>query len=174
MFALSAEIGGLLAFWSLVEYVLHRYAMHQHVHYFERVYKDHVLFHHTCFKIFNNGSRPDCRCKNITLDLWLGLVFALPFCGILLLFSWTAPLFLFLIVTLHHLTWSKIHAEMHIPSGKWFRDAPLFRWLQRFHWIHHQYPNRNFNILFPFWDFILGTYRKPSLKDIEKMEATGI
>jgi len=34
---------------------------------------------------------------------------------------------------------------------------------------NHQYPNKNFNVVFPFADFILGTYVKEA-KNSEKLE----
>ena len=43
----------------------------------------------------------------------------------------------------------------------------------RHHWLHHKYPACNFNLLL-LGDWILGTHRRPSPKDLKEMSEQGI
>jgi sterol desaturase/sphingolipid hydroxylase (fatty acid hydroxylase superfamily) len=85
---------------------------------------------------------------------------------------WFIPTFTFVLVgvlTLHHLIWNLIHEEMHIPKRWWIRNFPGFRYLERYHWLHHKYSGKNYNIVLPFFDWIMGTYIGPTSKDQEQM-----
>jgi hypothetical protein len=48
-----------------------------------------------------------------------------------------------------------------------------FRFIARHHWIHHQYPDYNFNLL-PGGDFLLGRHRQPVPADLQDMAVAGL
>ncbi len=78
------------------------------------------------------------------------------------------------VVTFHHWVWNKIHLEMHKPEQRKFSHWPVYKFLARYHWLHHKYPNKNFNVVFPLADYLLGTSVQASSSDIEQMKKLGL
>jgi hypothetical protein len=76
-----------------------------------------------------------------------------------------------------------IHPYLHRDHEAATREAPAlvalllktryFRALSRHHFLHHKYPNCNFNLLLG-GDYPLGTHRSPSVEDLSEMAAIGI
>jgi hypothetical protein len=76
-----------------------------------------------------------------------------------------------------------IHPYLHRDHEAATREAPAlvalllrtryFRALSRHHFLHHKYPNCNFNLLLG-GDYPLGTHRSPSAQDLSEMAAIGI
>jgi sterol desaturase/sphingolipid hydroxylase (fatty acid hydroxylase superfamily) len=57
--------------------------------------------------------------------------------------------------------WWLVHREMHRSEGRFFAGNAIFRYLERRHQLHHLYPNTNYNVVLPLWDWIFGTYHVP-------------
>ena len=93
---------------------------------------------------------------------------------VLALFSWKGALILIGTVTAHHWIWNKIHLEMHKPEQKPFSNWPIYKFLARYHYLHHKYPDRNFNVVFPLADYILGTHANAREADLQSMRAEGL
>jgi len=68
--------------------------------------------------------------------------------------------------------WNSWHASMHgtdltvdakkgMPRWKGLSRGPLYRWLWKYHAIHHSQKGQkyNFNIIFPGFDWLMGTYK---------------
>ena len=51
----------------------------------------------------------------------------------------------------------EVHHRLHERTGIWLDTTRLFRYLRRHHAGHHHHEDRNFCILFPFADVLLGT-----------------
>ncbi len=76
-----------------------------------------------------------------------------------------------------------IHPYLHLSHDQARRNAPpllrpligtsYFRFLSRYHWLHHRYPDHNFNLLFG-GDVLLGCYRRPTESDLVDMKAIGL
>jgi len=71
---------------------------------------------------------------------------------------------------LHHWLWNKIHLEMHKPEQRIFSPWPIYKSLARDHWLHHRYRDKNFNVVFPFADYVLGTSARANAVDLERMQ----
>jgi hypothetical protein len=69
------------------------------------------------------------------------------------------------------------HHEKPAPNPSIFFKVLMRTWyfkrLWRHHFVHHKFPNSNFNLLLG-GDHLLGTYRRPDEKDLIDMEAFGI
>jgi hypothetical protein len=169
---------------SLIEFFVHRFLMHRrslpHCVYqcipgFTTVFQNHAVLHHgRYYKVFNHEDDPLGRRTSIRLDLWIalvggGLVWALTFP----LDRVVGPVFAS-VLFLHHLAWNCIHKEMHNPKRPWFARTRLYKFLAHYHWMHHKYPGKNFNVVLPGADFLFGKYCKPSETDIAQMRAIGI
>ena len=62
----------------------------------------------------------------------------------------------------HHWAWNKIHLEMHKPEQRVFSTWPVYKFLARHHCLHHRHLDRNFNVVFPLADYVLGTRAGPT------------
>ena len=79
-----------------------------------------------------------------------------------------------MVVALHHTIWNQIHLEMHKPEGRFFANWAAYKFVARHHFLHHRYPDKNFNVAFPVGDFLCGTIATASSDDWEAMRAEGI
>jgi sterol desaturase/sphingolipid hydroxylase (fatty acid hydroxylase superfamily) len=112
--------------------------------------------------------------RGIRLNLLEGLVESLPLSLVLVWFSVTGAIMFPVVVCLHHLIWNQIHMEMHKPESRFFSKWAAYRCVARHHYLHHRYPDKNFNVAFPIGDFLFGTIAKATEADWEAMRAEGI
>jgi sterol desaturase/sphingolipid hydroxylase (fatty acid hydroxylase superfamily) len=49
-----------------------------------------------------------------------------------------------------------------------------YKFLARYHYLHHKYPHKNFNVVFPLADYVLGTHIRASTSDLEDMSRLGL
>ena len=163
---------------SLMEYTIHRHLMHKGAFakflqstYLIDTFTDHALVHHArCYAVFDEESRP-CASINIRVrPLTTLIVMALP-CLFVFLIDPITAFVLFVGAILNGAVWSEIHQEMHRPRGAWFSNLNTYRYLKRRHYLHHCYPNTNFNTLFLMWDWLLGTASVATEDDRLAMQA---
>ena len=50
-----------------------------------------------------------------------------------------------------------VHWCEHVPRDRWIERTRAFRFLLEHHRVHHLYPKKNYNVVFPLADWILGT-----------------
>ena len=157
---------------SFVEYSIHRWLMHKpSFGILKTTYFNHTYLHHgKYFKVFNHENDLVGKNLNIKLDIWVGVVIALPISIVLFFVSQIASITLLLVVIFHHYVWGVIHNEMHNPNPHWFRKYKLFKFLEQYHYLHHRHLNKNFNVVFPLWDYILGTHAKPTKQEQEEIK----
>lgn len=157
---------------SFIEHQVHSRLMHkQSLPRFKKTFEAHAVFHHMHYlKIFSDEPVPDGEDREIRLTVRKAPIKALPFAIPLALISWKGALIFVCTATLHHWIWNKLHLEMHKPEGRGFSHWPVYKYLARYHWLHHRYPNKNFNVVFPFADFILGTTATATAEDRLRMD----
>ena len=78
------------------------------------------------------------------------------------------------VMVFHHWAWNKIHLEMHKPEQRVFSTWPIYRLLARYHCLHHKHVNRNFNVVFPLADYVLGTNVRANEGDLAYLERSGL
>ena len=76
-----------------------------------------------------------------------------------------------------------VHPYIHLPYQQALEEAPkhdskffktkYMRAVIRNHYMHHKYPDNNFNLILG-GDYILGYHRNASAEDIESMKVLGI
>ncbi len=194
LFNILAVVGWfvvMVVLMSLVEHQIHCRLMHKKPRHFlfrnltarQRIFTSHAVEHHTQYrKSFHDDPVPSGEDRGIRLNLWEGLVESLPLSlalwGLSALTGFTT--FLVgaivwpLVVALHHTIWNQIHLEMHKPEGRFFKNWSAYKFVARHHFLHHRYPDKNFNVAFPFGDFLCGTIAKASPEDWDAMRAEGI
>lgn len=114
--------------------------------------------HHGHYRqIFHDDPVPPGQDRGIRLNLAEGMIESLPVSLVLAWFSITAAIMLPLVVCLHHAIWNQVHMEMHKPEQRFFVNWPVYKFLARHHFLHHRYPDKNFNVAFPIGDYVFRT-----------------
>jgi sterol desaturase/sphingolipid hydroxylase (fatty acid hydroxylase superfamily) len=58
---------------------------------------------------------------------------------------------------------------MHKPEKRFFSDWPVYKFLGRHHYLHHKHPDKNFNVVLPLADYVLGTIIRASNLELNEM-----
>jgi len=165
---------------SFIEHQVHAKLMHKrnflsgHTSAYKRVYEAHAIVHHQHYaQTFSDEAVPPGEDKEIRLTVYKAPIKTLPITLLIALVSLPGAVVFVATTLFHHWAWNKIHLEMHKPEDRAFSHWPVYKFLARYHWLHHKYPNKNFNVVFPFADYVLGTNVKPSKDEIETMHRLG-
>lgn len=180
---IAAWFVGLSVVMSLIEHQVHARLMHRRPTMFflrtltvrKKIFQSHAVEHHRQYrKSFHDDPVPHGEDRGIRLNILEGLVESLPVSLPLSLFSTTGAVMFPIVVCLHHLMWNLIHMEMHKPEGRFFSTWPLYKALARHHYLHHRYPEKNFNVALLAGDFLFRTMAKATDADWQAMKAEGI
>jgi hypothetical protein len=165
---------------SFIEHQVHSRFMHKRSFLakknagFKRMFEMHAIFHHEHYsKIFSDEPVPPGEDQEIRLTPWKGAIRAIPIALVIGVFSWVGALVFIGTVYLHHWLWNQIHLEMHKPEHKYFENWPVYQFLARYHLLHHRHPNKNFNVVFPLADYVLGTHARATASDLQYMHGSG-
>ena len=166
---------------SFIEHQVHSRLMHRRNFLsersasFKRTFEAHAIVHHGHYsKIFTDEPVAPGADKEIRLTVRKAPIKAIPIAALIALVSWQGALIFVAVVTFHHWAWNKIHLEMHKPENRSFSHWPIYKFLARYHCLHHRYPDRNFNVVFPFADYILGTNVRADQSDLVFMQQLGL
>ncbi|HXK24282.1 MAG TPA: hypothetical protein VMS55_16560 [Myxococcota bacterium] len=158
---------------SFVEHQVHRKLMHRRSFLaartasFKRMFEAHVLIHHKHYsEIFSDEPVAPGEDREIRLTVRKAPIKALPFAAVIALVSWEGAASFVAVMVFHHWAWNKIHLEMHKPEQRAFSNWRVYRFLARYHRLHHRHPNRNFNVVFPLADYVLGTSVRATEADL--------
>lgn len=151
---------------NFVEYIGHRGPMHHRRAYLDKVFKRHTLQHHRFFTMeqFTFDTAVDVKAVLFppVLLLFFFFAFTLP-AGLLFYYLWSANAALLFIATLfaYYLNYEWLHFAYHLPESHPVARLPFIRTLRKLH-LHHHDPQRmtryNFNITYPIFDILFGTY----------------
>lgn len=156
---------------SFIEHQVHSRLMHKRTVSFKRAFEAHALVHHTHYsKIFSDEPVAPGEDKEIRLTVHKAPIKAIPFAALIALVSWQGAVVFVATVCMHHWVWNKIHLEMHKPEQRLFSQWPIYKFLARYHWLHHRYQDKNFNVVFPLADYVLGTSVQPNKFDLSCMQ----
>ncbi len=165
MIDLLAVIGAFAAVFvyaSFFEWTMHRFLMHRPFSFFDYPFRSHTLTHH---HIFNAGEgyhiQEEKHEDKVTFAWWnapllIGLnmpvlYLAQKASGLPFLWPGVAAM------ALYYTAYESFHWVMHVPRERWIEKTAAFRFLDRHHRLHHLFQYRNFNVVLPVADFLLGT-----------------
>jgi sterol desaturase/sphingolipid hydroxylase (fatty acid hydroxylase superfamily) len=161
---------------SFIEYGGHKWFLHRptfarlfpKITVFEEIFHDHAKMHHAkYYHCFNHEPDPQGRWYAILIDLRvtavLGLVFGVP----IYFADHLTAAYLCTFIVVHTVLWNELHKEMHLAKKRWVSRTALYRYLERYHFLHHQHPGRNYNLFLPLWDTLLGTAARENETDVE-------
>lgn len=174
---------GLISF---LEYIVHRQFMHRRFlsrrlyrrfPFLEEYFHAHAILHHTIYyRRFNLESDPSGREIDLRLSLNTGLLLyasVSPLVIVLAAFSPLGAITFSLAVATHMYLWGVLHHEMHVPESRFLQQSASYRFLARYHFLHHRYPKNNFNVVVPLADFFFGTQARPRPCDLREMIRLG-
>ena len=166
---------------SFIEHQVHRRLMHRkhrlsgRLPALKKVFEHHAILHHGHYhQIFTDAPVPPGHDRHLRLSLTEGLLEALPIAVLMTTLSWQGAMTFVMVVCLHHGMWNQIHLEMHKPEQRFFSQWATYKFLARHHYLHHRYPHKNFNVVFPLADYVLGTNVRASQADLEDMARLGL
>ncbi len=157
---------------SVFEWVLHKHVMHKKPFGFNYAYKHHHQIHHVVFGGYKtyklSGHKPEKQEKDkktIPMAWWNWIVLLIiavsPIAATISIFFgvWFPAVVTAIIFFLYYCTYEYTHWCMHDSKGRWFENKKWFLNLDHRHRLHHQNTNTNFNVVWPFADFLLKTLR---------------
>lgn len=153
-------------FGNFAEYFGHKGPMHHKRKYLEKVFARHTLQHHRFFsnEVMQCDNNKDFKMILFppVLFIFFFAMFALPV-GLLLFWVWSKNAALLFVATVigYFLNYEWFHLSYHLPEEHWISKLPILRTLRRLH-LNHHHPQLmqkfNFNISYPIFDWIMGTY----------------
>jgi hypothetical protein len=152
-----------VAFCSLFEWTLHRFVMHKPLGKFRYPFEAHALVHHKIFKADHTYHLiHEHDKKTIPMAWWNGPVLVALGLSPFLVFAafshkWGVPCGAAIASASYYAAYEYMHWCMHLPRSRHVERSGIFFRLNGHHLLHHRYMNRNFNVVLPLADLILGT-----------------
>ena len=153
---------------NFVEYIGHKGPMHHRKKKLDKVFTRHTLQHHRFFtkENFSFDSSKDVKAVLFppVLLLFFFIGFTLP-AGFLFYFFWSknAALLFTTTVFAYYLNYEWLHFAYHLPDTHFISKLPFIKTLRKLHHTHHDtklMTKYNFNITYPIFDILFGTYYK--------------
>jgi len=160
---LAAGIVVGVVFCSFYEWTLHRFVMHRPVGKFRYPFESHTLVHHHVFRADETYHLIDRKdAETIPMAWWNGpvlvLLGALPFAIFCLCFGhWWFTLGAAIASAAYYAAYEYMHWCMHLPHKRIVERSGIFFRLNGHHLLHHRYMRKNFNVVLPLADLLLGT-----------------
>ena len=171
-----AWFAALAVLMSFLEHQIHRSLMHKRnvlstrLLSFNKMFEHHAILHHGQYsKVFVDKPVAAGEDRHLRLSIREGFLETLPIAALLAVISLEGAIIFEIVVCLHHFIWNKIHIEMHKPEKRFFSDWPVYKFLARHHYLHHKHPDKNFNVVLPLADYVLGTNIRASNSDLNGM-----
>jgi hypothetical protein len=139
--------------------------MHKPWRGFRYPFETHTLVHHHIFKgdeTYHLIHEPDK--KTIPMAWWNGPVIValcqLPFLAwAFFTQKWAVLCGAAIACTLYFTAYEYMHWCMHLPKQRRLEKSWIFYRLNGHHLLHHRYMQKNFNVVLPLADLLLGTLR---------------
>lgn len=150
-------------FASFFEWTLHRFIMHRPLGKFDYPFRAHAVVHHRVFKADRSYHLIEEKDKEtIPMAWWNGPVLVaccqIPFIiGALLLGQWGLLVGSLLACSAYYGTYEYLHWCMHLPKDRHVERSWIFFRLNGHHLLHHRYMHKNFNVVLPLADLLMGT-----------------
>ncbi len=173
-----------IVFSSFFEWTLHRFFMHRITLKWRYPFQAHAVVHHGIFRadhtyhLINENDK-----KTIPMAWWNGPVIVIT-CQIpflitaIILEKWALICGSAIACSLYFATYEYLHWCMHLPKQRRLEKGWWFQKLNGHHLLHHRYMHKNFNVVLPLADMLLGTLllrskiifaqaRGPSVPDVQ-------
>ena len=174
---------------SLFEWTFHRYVMHRDLSWFGYPYERHAMIHHHIFRSDDSYHLQKESDKwTIPMAWWnifpLFVIVMSPVALTALLMwilgveesvCWTLLATSSLVSIAYYGMYEYVHWCMHLPRERRIEMSALFRRLNGHHILHHRYMvKHNFNVVFPFADWLFGTLLIRSQKPFTQVKGPSV
>ena len=155
-------IGGTV-FGSFFEWALHRFFMHRPTAGWRYPFERHTLVHHRIFRADHTYHVAEEKHKRtIPMAWWNGpaivAVCLVPFLiAAVLSRKWGVLCGAAIASTAYFAAYEYLHWCMHLPRQRHVERSGIFFRLNGHHLLHHRYMHKNFNVVLPLADLLLGT-----------------
>ncbi len=164
-FVFWAAVGCVPAvvFASFFEWTLHRFVMHKPLPFLMYPFRAHAQVHHQIFRADESYHLINEKDKEtIPMAWWNGpvlvLLSTLPFAAVSwAIGQWGVAAGALFTISAYYATYEYLHWCMHLPRQRALERSGLFFRLNGHHILHHRYMHKNFNVVFPLADLLLGT-----------------
>lgn len=174
----GAGFGLGIIFSSFFEWLLHRFLMHKPLGPLRYPFERHALIHHRIFRA-DESYHLQNRADQYTIPMawWNGPVLiaacAVPFVVAAAIWgTWGLVCGAVVSFVVYYGAYEYMHWCMHLPKRRRLEKSWLFHRLNGHHLLHHRYMNRNFNVVLPLADLLLGTLLRRS--PVMFKQATGV
>lgn len=165
LFLFWTTVGVVLGavFASFFEWALHRFLMHKPQGILRYPFERHTLIHHQIFKADHTYHLHKEQDKyTIPMAWWNGPVLIgicqLPFIiAAVVSRKWGLVVGAGVVCTLYYAAYEYMHWCMHLPKRRHVERSKIFFRLNGHHLLHHRYMHKNFNVVLPLADLLLGT-----------------
>jgi hypothetical protein len=152
---------------TLFEWIYHRYWLHR-PWLPAQMFTAHTLVHHQLCKHEDTFhiTEPEQE-EAMTFQWWAGFVLIainmVPWAIVALIFNhtgypgWTVMATVGATIYVYYLAYEGFHYLMHNPRWPWIENAGFFQFIKKHHRLHHVYMGKNFNVVLPLADLVLGT-----------------
>ena len=153
----------MVVYASFFEWTLHRYVMHRPLGKFRYPFESHTLVHHRVFRADETYHLVNAKdAKTIPMAWWNGSVLVALGTSPFVAAAWWLHRWGLLGGALaacagYYATYEYIHWCMHLPKKRNVERSGLFFRLNGHHLLHHRYMRKNFNVVLPLADLLLGT-----------------
>ena len=154
---------GSTVYASFFEWTLHRFVMHRPLGRFRYPFESHAIVHHKVFRADESYHLINPQdAKTIPMAWWNGPVLVLVAMVPFALAAWSLGHWGFywgalLACASYYGTYEYIHWCMHLPKKRHVERSGIFFRLNGHHLLHHRYMHKNFNVVMPLADLLLGT-----------------
>jgi hypothetical protein len=155
--------GAGTVFGSLFEWTLHRYVMHRPMAGFSYPFRSHALIHHHVFRADHTYHLIDEKDKMTIPMAWWNGPAMVAICQIPFVIAgwlsghWGLVVGSTLACSAYYGAYEYMHWCMHLPRNRHVERSGLFFRLNGHHLLHHRYMHKNFNVVLPLADLLLGT-----------------
>ena len=170
-------------FGSFFEFVVHKYVMHLGLPLFgkkvlfpQQQHSHAVLHHGTYYKKFDHEDDPVGKEESILFTKEEIIAVQVGLLPAFLVIAWFSPvvaLCFSVVAFAHNNLWNIIHHEMHQPEYPSWTKWSVYRFLARHHFLHHRHTGTNYNVVFPFADYVLNRAAKATPEDLIEITRLG-
>lgn len=152
---------------SFFEWSVHKYLLHRPVPFLKiwMWFESHTRIHHVKFKFDHRYHlQSDDDKEIIDMKRWAPVLIgfgSIPYFLVMALFDfpyeWVMVATGTTLSALYYIAYEYIHWCFHFPKKRRLEMSWLFRRLNGHHLLHHRFLGKNFNVVFPFADWCMGT-----------------
>lgn len=152
-----------IAYVSLVEWSLHRFVMHRPLFGFSYPFEAHARKHHRIFRADHSYHlQREADKHTIHMARWNGPVLVVLTTLPAIIVGWfighlSLVAMVGIVCAAYYGAYEYLHWCMHLPRKRIVERSGIFFRLNGHHLLHHRYMNRNFNVVLPIADLLLGT-----------------